>query len=87
MIPIYITLMPQIIVNYKFTHHISHIAQTTGRYLDIALRLGQYHDIIALTTTTFDAEAVYMELPKGLHCGFELELLSFHFGLVFDMLV
>jgi len=32
------------------------------------------------TTTTFDAEAfplnIYIELPKGLHCGFELELLT-----------
>ena len=37
--------------------YISHIALTTGRYLDIVLWLGQYHDI-ALNTTAFDAEAV-----------------------------
>ena len=37
--------------------YISHIALTTGQYLDITLWLGRYHDI-ALTTTAFDAEAV-----------------------------
>ena len=44
------------------------IALTTGRYHDIALWLTQYHDnIIALTTTAFDAEAV---IPKTAYkCG------------------
>ena len=56
----------------------SHISLTTGKYLDIALWLGHYHDI-ALTTTAFDAESatkhqfpliIYIEMLKVLHCGF-----------------
>ena len=37
--------------------YISHIALTTGRYLNTAPWLGRYHDV-ALTTTAFDAEVV-----------------------------
>ena len=67
-----------------------------GRYLDIALWLGRYHDI-ALTTTAFDAEAatkhqfpliIYIEMLKVLHCGFELELLKvLHRGFELNMLI
>ena len=76
--------------------YISHIALTTGRYLDIALWLGRYHDI-ALTTTAFDAEAatkhqftliIYIEMLKVLHCGFELELLKvLHCAFELNMLI
>ena len=69
--------------------YISHISLTTGRYLDIALWLGQYHDI-ALTTTACSYKALvpFIEIFKILHCGFELELLKvLYCGFELNMLV